>query len=73
MILAEASPILETLDYRTLGGEAARRDLVELGIPKLVPGATGIVAALPDSTCVIVPMQKVDGTEVYRAAAKDLS
>lgn len=55
-ILAQPWGIQEVLDFRSIEVEAARRQLVELGLQQLLFGTDVIVAALSDGTCTVVKM-----------------
>lgn len=55
-ILAQQWGIQEVLDFRSVEVEAARRQLVELGLQQLLFGTDVVVAALSDSTCTVVKM-----------------
>jgi hypothetical protein len=55
-LLSGATRLQEILDYRRVPSEQARRMLVENGIDRLIPGTTGVVAALEDGNCVVLDM-----------------
>lgn len=55
-ILARPWGIQEVLDFRSVEIEAARRQLVELGLQQLLFGTDVVVAALNDGTCTVVKM-----------------
>jgi hypothetical protein len=71
-LVCDSAPIEEVIDFRSVDQEIARRTVVELGITSLMPGTTRIVAALADSTCVVVRMKRHPADDRYVAELDSL-
>jgi hypothetical protein len=56
-LLTSCGRTREVLDFRTAGAEAARRQLVEEGLPS-VWANSGVVAAIGDGICVVLTLQR---------------
>lgn len=55
-LLASYDRVREVLDFRAVGAEAARRQLVEEGLPSMLRATDGVVAAIGDGTCVVLTL-----------------
>jgi len=64
--------VFEILDFRKSDPELARRALVEVGVPSLLPGSSSVVVALPSGICTVVQMAWVPQLQKYIAQGQAL-
>lgn len=71
-VVANPGGVCEVIDFRKVDAEAARRQLVEVGQPHLLPGSERVVAALAGGLCVAVKMVRHPNRDLWVAEISEL-
>ncbi len=71
-VVANPEGVCEVIDFRKVDAEAARHQLVEIGLPRLLPGSERVVAALAGGLCVAVKMVRHPNLDLWIAEISEL-
>ncbi|RVA14632.1 hypothetical protein EN932_04135 [Mesorhizobium sp. M7A.F.Ca.US.002.01.1.1] len=71
-VVVDPREVCEVLDFRKVDAEAARRQLVEVGQPRLLAGSDSVVAALAGGLCVLVKMVRHPSSDLWVADTSGL-